>query len=278
MDFSTSEHDYTDDDSIFPAYTDYINGLVGPWYAAGPDGLMYPASTTPFSAPPVWDTDEGPPVLDLRSSPRNADTTRLIPPEHVMPMHPEYPAATAPALQSFTTQRRSNNFAGPDRSLPPQATHPTLARSSSATDVDSQIGQIPPGSHHMRLPASSLTPVHMQSSPHIQQPQQENAVRPYGILSQQQAPPFPHHIDPGAYSNAPMIRPDDLLNNTHFFGIPLAVRETINLQITQLSTTADTHPNPDSRLLAGKQLAQGCMKIYQKVDQLLERARMQKQL
>jgi hypothetical protein len=182
MDPATSEHDYAVDDSTFPAYTDYINGLVEQvesWDAAGPvhdsdhgretyaNMFQYLAENTTFS---IQQTEKGPAVVDLRSPPSSPNMVKLIPPEHVQPASPHGPsrptmlahdmtaaktmrqtllndapvqprrkAAAAQSLHGQTPQRRSNN----NRVLPRQASHPKLVRSSSATDVNSHLGQLP---------------------------------------------------------------------------------------------------------------------------------------
>jgi hypothetical protein len=292
MDRTTSEYGYADDDSTFPAYTKYINGLVErveSWDAAGlehgsdqgretdADMPRYSAKSTAFSTLLTQQTEEGPAVLDLRSPPSSPNMVKLIPPEHVQPasLHdsshstmvaqamtaaemtrqrllnaaPVLSEDRAPAAQSlhdYTPQHRSNSIAEKHRVLQRQASHPSLVHSSSATDVDNHLGQLAPVSNHMRLPSDSPPPIHAQSSVSIQQPQQEDTVRPPGILSQQMAPPSPNHTAAQPPKSLPAIRPGDLLTDPQFSIIPLATRHTADSKLRQFWAIAESHPDPQS--------------------------------
>jgi hypothetical protein len=321
MDRAKSEYGYADDDSTFPAYTDYINGLVGrveSWDAAGLehdfdqgretdiDMPQYPAKDTASSTPLIQQTEEGPAVLDLRSLPSSPNMVKLIPPEHVRPaslhgpsrsaivvqamtaaemtrqklldaapVHSEDRAAAAQSLHGYTPQRRSNSIAEQHRMLPRQAIHPTLVRSSSATDVDSHHGQLTPVSNHMRLRSDSPPPIYTQSSVSIQQPQQEHTVRPPAILSQQTAPPSSNDTAAQPPKSLPVIRPGDLLTDPRFSIIPLANRQTADSKLRQFWAIVESHPDPQSRQVAAKQISQGSMAVYRLVYGMLKRTQAQ---
>jgi hypothetical protein len=314
MDPATSEHDYAVDDSTFPAYTDYINGLVEQvesWDAAGPvhdsdhgretyaNMFQYLAENTTFS---IQQTEKGPAVVDLRSPPSSPNMVKLIPPEHVQPASPHGPsrptmlaqdmtaaktmrqtllndapvqprrkAAAAQSLHGQTPQRRSNN----NRVLPRQASHPKLVRSSSATDVNSHLGQLPGGSNHVCLLSDSTAHIYAQSSVSVQQPQREHTVRPPGVLSQQSAPPSSKHTAAQAPKVLPLIRPGDLLTDPQFSLIPLATRQISNSKVEQFWAIVESHPDLQSRQVAAKQIQQGSMAVYRLIYELMKRSQVQ---
>jgi hypothetical protein len=240
---------------------------------------------------------DGSSVLDLRLPSLYPDVVRLVPPQCVHLLPPSFsfhglapPMATAPVSSAEMTRRkllnasqRPNILAPPsqtssqqvlyslrqqDRSgsypdqchVPArQATHPSLLRSSSATDVDSQLGRRPLSRPLTPLPLVPPTlSVGQLSLP----------------LARSQQGPLPSH--PTAALNLPssFIRPGELLANPCYAAIPKPYRQQMDAQFIQLWSAAQQHLDHEAKNKALKQIRTSTAYVYEvlrKMEQLAQR-------
>lgn len=323
------------DDSLFPAYTDYING-TDTRYSEGHAFNLHPLphpelgpipytnsmpsrhlSMEPMAAIPVgFGVPTSPAVLELRSPCAYPDLVKLIPPEtlHYAPPPPRKPAYFAPSavkqeppMTSAEITRRKllgaslQHFTGPPVQSPlqqfprkhaehalhdtspqnrrmsaRQATHPSLLRSSSTTDIDSQAGTMPPTRPRMLYSAHSPTPAGANIPSAVQQPLQQSFGRQPSPVSRGPGPLGPPHGP--RFSSTPLIRPGELLDDPRYATTPMSHRQRLNAQITELYDIAQHHPDPESRKQALAHIATRSAQVYrttQEREQTLQRRQME---
>jgi hypothetical protein len=164
-----------------------------------------------------------------------------------------------PLPRTFGEQIGPNSTAEKRRMPARQATHPSLLRSSSATDIDSQAGTMPPSRRPVLSQADSSTPVRPQDQPPSQQLQQNSPgwlpdqLSPASQLAALQLPP------------TPLIKPGELLSNPRDAAAPEANFRRMDAQITSLYNTALKHPHPESRKLALTHIATASTKVHNMV-------------
>jgi hypothetical protein len=290
--------DVDHDDSLFPAYTDYINGVDTGWYEAPElslDPLPYQGlAPIPYtnsmpsrhiSIEPINTVPDGF-VLDLRPPPVHPDMVKLIgsetlcfapPPRRVLAFStPSGDQHDRPVSSAEITRRKlmgaslqpltSLPMQSPLHQLPHdlaeysfrhisphprrmparQATHSSLLRPSSATDIDSQVGTMPPSkpgmfrSVHSSSPADSGVHLPDQQVPQEHLGRQTNpAVQRLGQLAQ------PHGLP--RLRPVSLIQPGGFPNGPRYAAASEPERQFINAQITELHKIANHDPNPESR-------------------------------
>lgn len=285
MSSAHSAYDDADfDDSLFPAYANYIKGVETPWYEPHdlrPSYLPYPnAGPIPYTnsmpsrqvagVPSDVDIRGGSSVIDLCSSSKHPQLGSLNQPE-ILRFAPPPPMPRAPTpgsskhqqvvssaeitrqkLLQASLQRSgaatppmlvSRNGSSEKRRMPArQATHPSLMRSSSATDIDSQSGIMPPSVRS--LPSFAALPTPTRPQTHLS-PQE-----------QQQSSQMP---------STPLIRPGEILSDPRYKDAPLSNLKRIDTQITGLYDIAHGHPDPESRRLALIEIAASSAKMHRMV-------------
>ncbi|KAH7412070.1 hypothetical protein DE146DRAFT_751208 [Phaeosphaeria sp. MPI-PUGE-AT-0046c] len=268
-----------DDDDLFPAYRDYVQGIINS--VVMPDTELASLSVTleDMVFGPV--TVHGPPspgVLDLRSPSPYPTLMKIIPPEALRPAppppHVEARTPTGPTRSAQRTRQRlfrTSQRQAPSAALPPtssqqllhslrqvaesrntlrrrgrplcQSTNPSLLRSSSATDVDSEVGQS----------ASSTLPILPSDSP-----SQAYDRRGRGTFRLQQAASGPQEVstariarlnDDESARGSPttLIRPGETLNHGRFDVLPEHIRQQMNAQLTEMWNIVNAHPEPSMR-------------------------------
>jgi hypothetical protein len=318
----TDDADY--DDSLFPAYTDYINGVDTGWHEAHEPGfndlpyqylapILYTNSmpTRPISNEPTNTVPAGF-VLDLRSPPVHPDMVKLIGPETLHPTPPsrrippsgtpyggqhERPVFSAEITKQKLTgasvqqstgvlmqsplyqaphdlagQLLRNASPGPRRVPGRNATHSSLLRSSSATDIDNQAGAMPPSRsgmvkfEHPPSPADSGVYLLDQQVPQRYLGRQPNpAVQQPGQLAQ------PHDL--AQFSPIALLLPGELLNDPRYAAAPLAKRQEMYGQITELYSIVNHHPDPELRKHAHLNIAQNSAAVRRMVQNREEATR-----
>jgi hypothetical protein len=306
---SLHHYDPDFDDSLFPAYANYISGFdtqVEAYEAApispvqGLQPIYYTNSMPSRSAlyaraPDVsfedWTLNSGFgngfPVLDLRSPAHDPDVVTLNAPQLVHPASrpprisrlptlaarapaqvssaevtrqklldaskQQRPMLAAPVASSSPHQfrRKLKQQAEPEssperRRLPArQAMYSSLLRSSSATDIDSQIGSVPPAGRPQVLlqspapsPAQSkLPPIPMYQAPPIW-PNNSTPQSGAHVTS---------HLSTDDVVQSGIIQPGDLLSNPRYASLDASVRLRADAEITQLWTAVRQHPDSEVR-------------------------------
>jgi hypothetical protein len=301
------------DDSLFPAYANYIYGIDT--QVVEDEATPYPSSPQNYQLQPIYytnsmpsrsalyarvpnasianwklnaDLEHAPPVRDLRSPLHDVDFVSLTAPQLVLPdsglpgtserltLGVQAPAqfpnveATRPKLLDASQQQRraaaaatlpsssphqfrhnlkqqAESEGSPERRRMParQATHPSLLRSSSATDIDSQIGFLPPPPRPNFILES---PTH----PHA------HAVLPPALASQvppqwsdnptsQSAVYVAPHLATDDLSSSDLIRSGQLLTHDRFKSLDASIRLRMDAELTQLWTIAQQHPDLSTR-------------------------------
>jgi hypothetical protein len=226
-----------------------------------------------IGAPADVNTRDSPSVLDLRPSCNHPRLGRLVPPETLRsappPPRTRAPAQSTPgstkhqkAVSSAEITRQkllqaslqrpgattppmlvSRNGSSGKRRMPArQATHPSLLRSSSATDIDSQAGTMPPSGWPLPSFAASPTPVRPKAHLSPQEPQQS-----------------------GQLPSTALIRPGEILSDPRYKDVPRSNLKRIDMQITGLYDIAQGHADPESRRQALIEIAASSAKIHRMV-------------
>lgn len=230
-------------------------------------------------------TDDGPLARDLRSPPACPNRVEVIPSGTavLMPQSASRPAAAtpsqkgavpsadstrqkplnAPHKQAPTVGPRSQSSSrqlarnlrqqavsngSPEQRRNPrhQATHPSSVRSSSATDVDSHIGHMPPSTTPMLSSLSSPIP----RSEHPGYPQNSQQQLPDWLTSPASKCQEPERSPP----KIPILHPGDLLTDPRYAAAPIEHIRSINDTVTQLWSIAQHHPDSMCKKQALSQL------------------------
>jgi hypothetical protein len=228
---------------------------------------------------------DGPPVLDLRLPSLYPDMVMLVPPELVQAAPPPRrlqglttPKASGPMSSAEITRRKLLNASqqwskivappvsssphhvrrthrslaekqgSPEqRRLPArQSIHPSLLRSSSATDVDSQIGSLSTSRPTTHSPLDSPTPLHTQAViPRA--PSQKQILDPLSSPVSQEATPLGSQITTAHVTSVPLIHPGDLVSNPRYAAMPAPTRQQIDAQLTQWWRVAQQYSDIEAR-------------------------------
>jgi hypothetical protein len=294
-----------DDDNLFPAYGDYIQGIVAPWIdhhnflivpdeasssasIHSDDEVFGPASARRPSSLAVLDSRRPPsPVaLDLRSTSLFPALIELIPPEAVRPAPPApddeghtpvepgrwkpfgttqqcTPSAKRAPTSSQQLLHNLQQAAKPKdtphrRGRPRQASHPSLRRSASATDVGSVVGQTAAGSFSIPSIESSsqADEGEARDSPPLQQSSTESPVVSKSRL------PRSSDLGPARSRSTALIRPGDLLNQGRYAVLPVQWRQQTNAQIAHMWNFASAHADTKMQQETFARIAAVSAKIY----------------
>jgi hypothetical protein len=310
---SCHHYDPDFDDSLFPAYANYIYGIdtqvvedeATPYPSSPQNNPLQPIYYTnsmpsrsalyaraPNASIANWKLNAGfehaPPVRDLRSPLHDVDFVSLPAPQLVLPdsglpgtsgrftldaqapapfsnvdatrqklldasPHQWRPAAAATLSSSSPHQFRHNlkQQAEPEdsperRRMPArQATHPSLLRSSSATDIDSQIGSLPPPPRpNFKLESPSHPYAHAVLPPALaSQVPPQRSDNPTSLSAVYVAP----HLATDDVSSSNLIRSGQLLTHDRFKSLDASIRLRVDAELTQLWTIAQQHPDLSTR-------------------------------
>ncbi|KAL5116650.1 hypothetical protein ACEQ8H_005399 [Pleosporales sp. CAS-2024a] len=271
------------DDSTFPAYTQYINGIDLPYHEPPPSYPMsLPTGPMPYTnsmpsrsmrrgsavaALPTQSSYPEPTVgvyaqSHVQDGPRVSEVTTLIPPEAMnltrLPLLANPRVSVKPEPTLFQLPQTPRNYTcaqgSTDRRRMParQATHPSLLRSFSGTDIDSQAGNMPPSMWPSLNQAGSPTPPCSSAHTTEQVPDRNPPVSQYAVP---QKPPFP------------ILKPGELLSNARYASIPEVLLRRFDAQVTSMYNTARNHPDPESRTQVTMKLAAFSAKFHSAMRQ-----------
>jgi hypothetical protein len=259
-----------------------------------------PGSIDKMELPSTSTADEGD-ALDLRWPHPYPDMVTLLPPESVRPMpvplqHPQHPPsiplnpvrqvlsaeATRQTLYNASQPRPTPNAPSPPphqfrkslayqaetqrapeqrRNPRRQATNRVLYRSSSGTDVDSQLGQMSPNRRTLLSPPTSPMPLDAHTALSLQHQPQRLAHYPTRSASGAQ-PTMHSQAGASNASDVPLIRPGELLSNPRYAVAPRDNLERMNAQFTDLYFKAQKHEDPRARMLARLQIQADSANIH----------------